>query len=358
MNIPSTENGFKFKECTIAGDLCWLVVPTDMGTSWTSENSRFRSCIFRQSDYYVVSQGFGKFTNFGEKPLFDPWDSSWPVEARHKLDGSLLIVSRYKGELVVRTRGTADARSLNNGYEIDQLIQKYPLAFSFCDLDQYTLLFEWTTPSNVIVLSEHDEPTLTLVGMIHTQSATYATQQTLDDVAKAILVGRPKQYYYSSIEECILDVSAWVGKEGVVLYSPDGQTLKKIKADAYCELHKLATGIKSVGHVLDVYMTAPTRFTSFDEFYAYIESTLDFEIAEKCKPFIDQIINAALKVFSNIQLIKHDCVSVLADMETRRDQAIWISQNYSGIMTAFAFKILDNKEIDDKLMHRAISENL
>ena len=124
MKLPNKEE-FNFKDCVIAGDECWLITPKDMSVKWNDENTRFRSCVVRKSDNFVISQGFRKFTNFGEQPAFEPWKDCWKFEARHKLDGSLLIVSRYKGQWIIRTRGTVDARQLPNGHEIDLLIEKY-----------------------------------------------------------------------------------------------------------------------------------------------------------------------------------------------------------------------------------------
>lgn len=360
MKLPDTSQ-FNFKDCNIAGDECWLITPKDMATVWTDENARFRSCIVRKADGYVVSQGFGKFTNFGERPDFQQWDPSWKIEARHKLDGSLLIVSKYKGELIVRTRGTIDARQLPNGHEIDLLMRKYPMAFNNIYNDgcceSICLLYEWTTPSNIIVLREHDEPTLTLVGGIYTESGKYVDQTNLDLVAPWWGVARPQRYEYNSVEECILDVSAWKGKEGVVLYSPDGQTLKKIKADEYCELHKLATGIKSINQVLDVFMTSP-KFCAADDFYRYIETTLDFEIAERCKDYISNITDAYAKFTRALHKIKIETDKYIRPLKTRKEQAMAIQREFHGWMTPLAFALLDNKEIDNKMIQKSLEKIL
>jgi len=358
MKLPDTEQ-FKYKDCVIAGDDCWLITPSDMSTKWEDDNARFRSCIVRKSDNYVVSQGFGKFTNFGERPDFQPWDNSWKIEARHKLDGSLLIVSKYKGDLIIRTRGTVDARQLDNGHEIDVLIKKYPKAFDFGshEYSNITLLYEWTTPSNIIVLREHDEPTLTLVGMVNNDNCYYYHQNFLDEIAKDMGVNRPEKYEYNSVEECILDVAAWTGKEGVVLYSPDGQTLKKIKADEYCELHKLATGIKGIKQVLDVFMASP-KFYIYREFYNYIETTLDFEIAEKCKDFINDVTEAYGKVVHTITQMKIYVDSNVRFLDTRKEQAMQLQLKYKEVYLAIAFKVLDNQDIEDKFIKKAMEKEL
>lgn len=272
---------------------------------------------------------------------------------------SLLIVSKYKRELIIRTRGTIDARQLPNGHEIDILVRKYPIAFHTGPFDtfDYTYLFEWTTPSNIIVLREHNEPTLTLVGMVNNNTCYYVDQGCLDNYAVSMGVGRPQKYLYDSVEECIMDVKAWSGKEGVVLYSPDGQTLKKIKADEYCELHKLATGIKGVNQVLDVFMASP-KFEHADDFYRYIENTLDFEIAEKCKDFISQICDAYSKYLCGIHKIKNEIEKYIRPLETRKDQAMAIQREFHGWMTPLAFSLLDSKEIDDKMIQKSLEKIL
>lgn len=356
MKLPDPEQ-FRFKDCVIAGDECWLINPVDMSTKWDDDNARFRSCIVRKSDNFVVSQGFGKFTNFGERPDFQTWDNSWKIEARHKLDGSLLIVSKYKGELILRTRGTVDARQMDNGHEIDLLMKKYPKVFTDNRLDcGWTWLLEWTTPTNIIVLREHDEPTLTLVGCVRNVDCYYTPQETLDSFAVLTDTNRPEKYEYNSVEECILDVAAWSGKEGVVLYSPDGQTLKKIKADEYCELHKLATGIKGIKQVLDVFMASP-KFMEEKEFYNYIETTLDYEIAEKCKDFIEEICEVYTKVKTKM-IIVDGAMEYIKTLDTRKEQAQYIMERCNDWMVPYAFARLDDRELDDKLLRKALEHEL
>ena len=362
MQLPDPEQ-FNFKDCVVAGDECWLITPNDMSTKWYDNNARFRSCIVRKSDNYVVSQGFGKFTNFGERPDFQPWDNSWKIEARHKLDGSLLIASPYKGNWILRTRGTVDARQLPNGHEIDLLVEKYKQFFKdtatydvVAGLNQ-TWLFEWTTPSNIIVLRESDEPKLTLVGIVLNSDCSYYKQKYLDICANEYGFDRPEKFEYNSVEECIMDVSAWRGKEGVVLYSPDGQTLKKIKADEYCELHKLATGIKGINQVLDVFMTSP-KFIEPLDFYKYIETTLDFEIAEKCKEYIEKICDAYSHVVQWIEKIESVIDESIRNEESRKLQAQEIMNRLVGWQVSYAFAYLDNKEIEDKLIRKAIESYL
>lgn len=361
IKLPDSEQ-FNLKDVVIAGDDCYLITPSSMGTSWTDDNARFRSCVVRKSDNFVISQGFKKFTNWGEKPDFQPWNDSWLFEARHKLDGSLLIVSCYKGEWILRTRGTVDARQLPNGHEIDLLMEKYKHffknddAFDSVSALRQSLLFEWTTPSNIIVLRESDEFKLTLIGAVSNEEGEYYSQKYLDECASEYKFDRPDRYEYNSVKECIMDVSIWRGKEGVVLYSPDGQTLKKIKADEYCELHKLAAGVKGIKQVLDVFIASP-KFTEEKEFYNYVETTLSFEIAEKCKDFIKAVSEAYSKFVCSVNSIERvvDCISKL---DSRKKQAMAIQEHWDGWMVAVAFSLLDKKLLDDKIVKKSMEKLL
>ena len=120
MKLPDPEQ-FKFKDCVVGGDDCWLIGPNDIKAKWDETNLWFRSIIVRKSDYHVVNCSFSKFFNFAEKPDLSPFPVDRPFEAIEKHDGSTLIVGSHNGELIHRTRGTVNAEQLGNGHEISFL---------------------------------------------------------------------------------------------------------------------------------------------------------------------------------------------------------------------------------------------
>jgi hypothetical protein len=361
MILPDKEQ-FEYKECTIGGDLCWLIQPNHMGVKWTDENARFRSVIVRQSDNHVISQGFRKFVNFHETPSFEPWDNAWPVEARHKIDGSLLIVSKYKGELIIRTRGTTDARKMPNGHEIDLLIEKYPDAFDngWLNREMHSFLFEWTTPTNIIVIREDTKPTLRLIGIVDHETARYENQTTLDIVGEKLHVLRPIPYDFKNIIECRSEVMPWKGKEGVVVYSPCGQILKKFKSTEYKDLHRLAAGLSTIGGILETYMNGPEYFTSIEDFSDYVEKVADFEIAERNMPFIIDVIEAYCKVQHDMSVGSMFINTMLADNTTMAvaEQAKYIINSLSQYPRAFAFNYLHDRPIEKQLIKNAMKHHL
>ena len=357
MKLPNSEE-FNFKDCVIGGDECVLITPDSIKCKWNAENERFRSIIIRKSDHKVVSHGLKKFTNFFENPEFQPWNSEWKFEARHKYDGSCAIISKHNGELVFRTRGTASAYQHDNGNEIDFLIKKYPVLFDnmFLNEEKHTIICEWITPSRIICLREFDEPTLVLLGIIVNETGEYLPQALVDNMSRFIGTPRPDTYFYDSIAECIADVEAWVGKEGVVLYSPDGQTLKKIKSSHYLSLHRLSFGIKNISNVLDVFVESP-RFVESKDFYNYVVTTLDFEIAERVKDDIAKITEAYGKFIHSVNIIER-AMGYISKLDSRKKQAMAIQENWDGWMIPVSFSLLDNKPIDDKLVKKSMEKLL
>jgi T4 RnlA family RNA ligase len=334
-------DGFTYKEGTIAGDAVWLVTPDDITTKWNSDTLKYRSVIMRQSDGKIISSGFKKFFNFNEKPDLDPWLSSFKVQATTKKDGSLLIVSKYKDELIVRTRGTFSAKQMLNGFEIDFLMEKYPFVFDNVLLsNNKSVLLEWTTPNNIIVLRESNEPKLWLIGVIDHDTGRYYTKEELDALAIVLCVDRPKHFSYNSLFECFEDVNLWKDQEGVVLYSEDGQILKKVKAEHYLTLHKLKSSIASLGNLLDVYLTSTNR-GDYNSFYEFIETTMDYELAEACKDNMLKITQTNMEILAEIEEAKQ-FVSALKGV-TRKDNAVAICQRYTDWRKGLCFNLLDGK---------------
>lgn len=350
---------FNIKDCIIAGDECVLVTPKQIGVKWTDENKIFRSSIWRKSDMHPVSLGFKKFTNLGEQPTFEPIDSHTDFEFVRKLDGSLLIVSQYKGELIVRTRGTIDASTLENGHEIALLKEKYPKAFDnfWLKSENQTLLFEWTTPTNRIVLKESDEPTLWLIGIVthkesdvdpfmmfmgvtHT-SYTYFTQSQLDEQAVYLGVPRPERYELNlpGVTEYLKDKDSI---EGVVIYSNRGQTLKKVKTPRYLYMHKAFTGIKNVDHLFDLFVEygQPQR----ENFETLLATNFDWELVTALTPLMDEMYSKCKRIADRITWIilyvnNPDFIEL-----DRKSKAQKIQELFPDC-TGIAFSMLDNKEI-------------
>jgi hypothetical protein len=342
---------FNFKDCVIAGDECVLVTPKMMGVDWNDDNKYFRSSIWRKSDMKPISLGFRKFVNYGEKPDFEPIAEELTFRALQKIDGSLLIVSSYKDELIVRTRGTVDATKLDNGFEIELLKKKYPKAFDneWLECGLYTLLFEWTTPTNRIVLNETAEPTLWLIGMVSHSDYSYIPQHNLDTYAKEMEVERPKSFgirLSDNIENFKKSIEPLKDIEGVVIYDePAGdemnQILKKIKTLRYLELHRVFTGVKSVDHLFDIFVEYGC--TERENFETLLATNFDWELVTTLKPLTDELYLKWKRITTQLDWIRGYITNpefIELDRKNKAQKILELFPNFTGI----AFAMLDGKE--------------
>lgn len=328
-----------------------LIHRKEAGVKWNDKNKYFRSSLWDKESGKLISAGFRAFVNYGEQPDFEPLEASTRITAVTKMDGSLLCVSSSNGELIVRTRGTVDASKLSNGYEIEFLKNKYPKVFDnhYINNGRYTLLFEWTTPTNRIVLSETSEPCLWLIGMVLHDSKDgfykYVHQEHLDTVAWFLEVERPKTYSITisdNIEKLKKDIEPLVDIEGVVVYDESGQILKKIKTLRYLELHKIFTGVKTVDHLFDIFVEygTPNR----ENFEALLATNFDWELVTTLKPLLDELYLKMKKINLEINRLKIYFTKPDFVALDRKGKAQKINE-YFSTYTGIAFAMLDGKDL-------------
>lgn len=348
--------GFKKVPCTFAGVDCVLIYPDDITIKFNEQNKIFRSSIWT-TDGYPVSLGYRKFVNYGEQPAFEPLDIndknlSFPT----KLDGSCLIVSKFNNELIIRTRQTIDARIANeNGAEIDYLIKKYPKAFDNWYLDNgASCIYEWTTPSNIIVLRYSNEPELWLTGIIKHSDYSYSSQRTLDSAAKILGVNRGKNYYFNSFEEMKNTVEAFSDQEGVVIYSADGQTLKKIKSLKYLYLHKLKSKLNSIENLIEFFLA--NNCVDEESLTYVLLQNLDFEIINMIKDDGKKVVEA-YNYARNIILDTIIFIEKIRPLPTRKEQAVKILE-YDKTHSWLSFAFLDRKPVVNDMYKKLMLEKV
>lgn len=311
----------------IAGEICTFIRPLPTYFSWTPETLHFRSVIVN-SEGILVSPSYKKFFNFEEKPAIDPFTEDFSkVNIVEKLDGSTLIVSRYKGYTFFRTRGTVDARvTMSNGDEIEYFRnEKYKSFFDKFEEDETrdsTLLFEWVSPRNRIVLNYGQEPDLILTNIIDHNNYSHMKQADLDLIGSAYNIPRPKIFKFPSSKEMVKDIAILEGYEGVCVYYNDDQNIRKVKAVQYLKLHafKSQLSLKALAELI-YHFNLPADEGTFMEI---IEREYDFECAVAAKPIV-------VELWKLLENFKVDIESVQTFTEA----------NTSLEQKEFALKILD-----------------
>ena len=332
---------FLVQERMLNGETVYLVNPQHIGAKWTRDNLHFRSSVWNASGE-LISASFKKFFNWGEQPDLAPIPSDIrKCELVEKLDGSTLVVSRYKGNGIYRTRGTVDATGLDNGHEIEVLRAKYPLAFNnpLLSLENCSFIYEWVSPVNKIVINYGDEPDIYLIGIIYHHNYELEDQDTLDYVAEAIGVKRPERFNFASVSEMLAAVEKLQGQEGLCVYTPNGQDIRKVKSAWYLALHRFKENA-NIETVLDLFVEY--GYPSYHEFETRLTTQFDYECFAMVRAFASRVVDA----FEQVQAIKAGMVRFVEPLKElkRKEAALKILAAYGETNRAnFCFGILDGK---------------
>ncbi len=279
-----------------------FIHPKHTKWDWSEEELSLRSVAVDQRGL-VVSCGWPKFFNMGERPINDAaleaaLSSGEEVFFTEKLDGTLIIRSVLPdGRVIFRTRGAWDggkfgalARSIASA--------RYPALLDPTLMPEWSLLFEYVGPANLIVIAYSQEDLWFLGAIRHadghlmpvSQAQAFASEQRLHLVP---LVELPRDL--QGLQQA---VRVWDDREGVVVRLHRGQLLIKLKSARYLAQHamranmsytliveyarsaavtteeELEAGLRELGYDYELCQIAKGHFRTYREHLASSEATL------------------------------------------------------------------------------------
>lgn len=330
-----------------------LVYPKIGSVEWDQSNKIFRSSLWN-SNGDLISAGFPKFTNWGENPQHFPVPTSLDdCSIIDKIDGSLLIVSKYKGQLITRTRGTIDASSLEkNGNEIEIFKRQYLSRIEeyYCGIDTWSdsWLFEWMTPKQRIILNYGDNPQWSLVGLIYHKNYGLASQFDLSQLAINSGFSRPQSYIFKSIENLLDEVDKWKNLEGVCVYSNNGQTIHKVKSTDYLVKHRFKSNA-TLENTLELFFNC--GLPAYRDFEKELIKQFDYECFEMIRGFASSICDASKQVYQIVDGITEFTERLMSLPRKNAAEKILSSYGSSG-RSNIAFTILDRKPINENQLKK------
>jgi len=335
----------------------FLIKPCFGKHIWTSEDRHLRSLLC-SPDGRVISSGFGKFHNYSEHSELDLITqqqilagNAWFAE---KMDGSLLIRSVLSnGKVHFRTRGS---HTLGEGFKepIEALIlNKYPNLMDPTRDARYSILFEYTSPDNLIVI-QYEDIKLTVLGMMDLSAdpAEFVSSPELVRQLEADY-GVPAVSFYNlkgGAEEVIEQIKGWKGREGVVVWCqlPDGKMhLTKIKASEYIRIHSLKFQLTSE-KVKQIcwYKDIDTLDKLKEEFHRL---GVDWEAISFVEPIFDEYAQRKAEVTAEVtEFIKQILDEKVEELGSRKLKALKLKEMAGSNRALFSVGmqyILGNKDL-------------
>ena len=203
---------------------------------WTGALEDARGLILDENGE-IVGRGFKKFWNYEQVLDLIPWEES--PEINIKVDGSLIIVCVYKGEVIVATRGSFESEQALWAREF---ISKRKFSFE----PGYSYLYEAIYPGNKIVVDYGDLEELVPLATLGSQGL---------DINRELL-GKDGGFITLGTME-VLQKQQKHNEEGYVITFYPSCFRVKIKFDDYVKLHRIR--FQTTTHsIWDILRTNPT----------------------------------------------------------------------------------------------------
>jgi RNA ligase len=209
-------------------------------------------------DGRIMARPFHKFFNLGERADPSTVDLSKPHFLQDKVDGSMIHPAILEDEdrLVFMTK--------KGNTEVAKKAEKYFLGdhryTSFMEgmlLQGKTPIFEFTGPSQRIVLNYGKRHRLTLLAVRDTITGEYTEYDMLSSMGllnNISFAEKANHFNYHSGEDLHKTISGMEGIEGYVLTFDDGEKLK-IKTEEYVIMHRALDDLSSKKKVTNLILT-------------------------------------------------------------------------------------------------------
>jgi len=251
---------------------------------------------------------------------------------------------------------------LDNKYEIDEFIKKYPVLNDpeFCS--NLSLLLEWCSPANQIVI-KYSEPDIILVGAVwynknlpwYDNEFKLLTIKELSDISSLSGIKLVDNFKLNNADEVIRLIEKLKTEkeiEGYVIRFNKDQELVKVKSSHYFILHSLKSNLTS--EVLtDLFLSWGQP--SFEAFKEKFEASYDYETFTVALPAISSIYDGskiANKIFDHIKNFVETNRTL-----SRKAFALKAQQAYQEHKLAACFSLLDNKPLKNNFIKSLILQN-
>jgi hypothetical protein len=326
-----------------------LITPTPGKHRWELDELHLRSLLCKP-DGTIVCSGFPKFRNYGEDEsegrMFEGYLENGEVSFAEKMDGSLIIRTVIDGHVNFRTRGSHKLADSFEERVMELVREKYPRLLSPIYRQGVSMLFEYTSPSNRIVL-QYEDCSLTTLGLMNlyydeTLPKFFGFKHLADKIAAETGVDTLEFHDLTTdLPELRSEIAGWIGSEGIVAWCGDGAMLIKIKADEYIKIHSLKY------HLTEDRVRKMAWFGNMDSIddlkNRFFEMGLDWESVDFVREYMEDFLRDKAAIESEVtQFLLAVDKAGITQLPSRKRQALALKELASGDkrLLALGFKYI------------------
>jgi RNA ligase len=327
---------YGYVNVTERGDLLLFDYTTQahIANRWNFFECVSRGLIINKKTGEIVARPFDKFFHWlanGRKM------GGHIVSVTEKMDGSLGILFRHKGEYLITTKGSFFSpqarwatKFLNDNFDLSNLPE------------QWTLLFEIIYPDNRIIVDYGKREELVLLAARNRHTGDYMPFfPDLYTMAQEYGFTLPQVYQYNSIEDLIIQTGREHDNfEGWIVEFSDGQRVK-FKTDRYVEIHRYIRQL-DFPHVL-----AAVRNGDIN----YLMTMMPEEFLERVYEWVDEIQETVQQINAKV---------VHAFLKAPRTSAAfreWVDANHAEL-APYLLAMWDGKDIEPLIYRLAFTDKL
>lgn len=347
-----------------------LIVPArGIGNdAWRDWEYRWCRSLHIGPDEHIISVGLPKFVNLNEG--FDRYKVTEDDVLKHagkglwatlKVDGSMLIRFVQDGKVKFRTRGSFGV-FLDNAFEVDEFCKEHPLLVDPSYHPEESLLFEWVSPLNPIVI-RYDQPQLFLIGAVRYRKDCIWSDADLElyklkelkVVSGEMNIPLPDFYPLNKPEDVnklIRDLKSEKEIEGFVLRFNDEQEMVKVKSDHYFILHALKSNLTTV-KLVELWQS--WNGPDFNSFAEKFQNVYDYECWVWAMPVVSSMYDGVSEVNRIIAHVKEFVESSRA--LSRKDFALSAQSRFNQYRLSLCFMFWDHKPASPEIVKKLVLQN-
>lgn len=299
----------------------------------------------------VVIRGFDKFFNYKQLEGRDDYSEEFKEKYTHievineneklevdeKLDGTLILLSEYNGELVASTTSTTKTPYSKEAEEYFNGLSSKEYLLSI--LKDKTLALEYISPTNQIVV-EYDEEEYVILSLINNLTGKEYSKSILNRISKVIGC-RVYETYYLSLRELLEIQKEDRNLEGFVVRNKHGKRVK-FKLDSWFNKSKTNS----------IFFGNKITYGKLEEILKhYINDTIDDLIAFENQNKVHKKNGLLRKVLGKLEEYLEESYKVYDKYENGEIDRKGISQ-YDGVIASLVFsKITYGEYLRESMVH-------